>query len=938
MADYGRNWIMMGCCMAMAGTACAAGAGVKAVQLCCEYLSNPLAVGLSTPRLSWRLEASDTGARGARQTAYQILAASSAEKLVADTGDLWDSGKVEDGESLHHPYQGPALAARQRVFWKVRVWDENDRVSDWSAPAEWAMGLLSPEDWGAQWIGVPDLTTAPDANRYDPVIPPSPMLRRTFSVKVPITRAVLYVTGRGDYECRINGQRVGDHLLAPEWTDYLKRIQYQAYDVTAMVRPGDNALGAMLGDGWYLGRLGPTCWDKTYPKRGVYGKDRRLLARLEIECADGTRQTVTSDGQWKGDADGPIRSADNFMGEAYDARKAQPGWDAPGFDDAKWKPVLAEPLDGTPLIAQRNEPIRIIDTLKPRAVTEPKSGAYVFDMGQNFAGWCRVRLSGQAGQEIVLRHGEMLNPDGTLYTENLRAAAQIDRFVLAGGGEEVFEPHFTYHGFRYVEVTGLISKPDLGLLEGQVISSSVTPTGAFECSDPMLTQLFRNSVWTLRANLYSVPTDCPQRDERMGWTGDAQVFAQSAIFEMDMAAFFTKWIQDLRDAQAKDGSFPDIAPHAFDPDTRFKNAPGWADAGIIVPWRLYENYGDLEVLRDHIDSAKRFIDGIERDNPDLIWKNNVGNNYGDWLNGDTIKAEGYPKKGGQLDKEIYATAFFAHSTSILSKMCAVLGLEQDATRYRALAGKISQVWRAAYMDKDGRIKGDTQAGYALALHFGLVPEPLRAKAVEYLVEGVKKYDNRISTGFHSTYRMMLELSRGGQHDLACALAQSKRFPSWGYTIEQGATTIWERWDGYVAGRGFQDVGMNSFSHYAIGAVTEWMYRELAGINLDEAQPGYKQFVLRPRPGGSITSVKAKYDSIRGPIESEWKLEGNEFQWTARIPANTSAEVYVPCISPEAVKEGDVPAAQAKGLEFLRMEDGAAVYCAVPGMYHFRSTR
>jgi alpha-L-rhamnosidase len=435
-----------------------------------------------------------------------------------------------------------------------------------------------------------------------------------------------------------------------------------------------------------------------------------------------------------------------------------------------------------------------------------------------------------------------------------------------------------------------------------------------------------------------VPTDCPQRDERMGWMGDAQVFAQSAIFEMDMAAFYTKWIQDIRDAQAKDGSYPDIAPHGFDPDVRFKNAPGWADAGIIVPWRLYENYADQQVLRDHIDSAKQFIDGLVRDNPDLIWKKNTGNNYGDWLNGDSIKAKGYPKKGGELDKEIFATAFFAHSTSIVSQMCAVLGLEQDAARYRDLAEKITRGWRAAYVDKDGRIKGDTQAGYALALHFGLLPDAQRAKAVEYLAEGVKKYDNRISTGFHSTYRMMLELSRGGQHELACALAQSKRFPSWGYTVEQGATTIWERWDGYVAGRGFQDVGMNSFSHYAIGAVTEWMYRTLAGINQDDATPAYKQFVLHPKPGGSITSVNATYDSIRGPIGSDWKLDNREFQWKVRIPANTVAEVYVPGTNPDAVSEGAVPAAQAMGLKFLRVEDGACVYRAASGYYHFRAPR
>ncbi len=935
-----NGWVCvaLAAALAFAGVASAAGGDLRPAGLRCEYLENPLGLGTATPRLSWRVEAAQDNVRGARQSAFQILAASSEEALAADTGDLWDSGKVPSEESMHHAWSGQALASRARVCWKVRVWDAQDRPSDWSAPAYFSVGLLQKTDWGAEWIGMPELSDTPDAKRFDPPIPPSPMLRRGFSVGGPIKRATLYITARGLYECRINGERVSERQLAPEWTDYLQRIQYQTHDVTAMLHPGDNAVGAMLSDGWYMGRLGPTCWNKEYPRRCVYGEERRLLARLEIELADGSVQTIVSDGDWKGESDGPVRNADLFMGEAYDARKEQPGWDTPGFDDSAWKPVLADPMDEVALVAQHNEPIRALAEIPARTVTEPKPGMYIFDLGQNFAGWVRMRVSGHAGREIVLRHGEMLNPDGTLYTENLRAAAQTDRFVPKGDGEEVFEPRFTYHGFRYVEVTGLQARPQPAMLTGRQVASAAPETGSFSCSNPMLNQLMHNTMWTLRANMHSVPTDCPQRDERMGWMGDAQVFAQSAIYLLDMGAFFTKWIQDIRDAQAQDGSYPDIAPHPYGPDERFKNAPGWADAGIIVPWRLYQNYGDTEILRNHIESARRFIDGIVRDNPDLIWRNNTGNHYGDWLNGDSIKGEDYPKKGGAVDHDIYATAFFAHSTDLVSRMCEVLGMTAEAARYRELAGKITEGWRAKYVKPDGRIEGDTQAGYALALDFGLLPEAQRAQAASHMVEGVRRYDNRISTGFQSTYRMMMELSKGGHHDVACLLAESTRFPSWGYTIEQGGTTIWERWDGYVEGRGFQDPGMNSFAHYAIGAVTEWVYRTLAGINPDDSGPGFKNMVLRPRPGGTLTWAKAAYQSIRGEIRSEWELAGNEFRWSVRVPANCTAELYVPAADAASVSEGGAPAQQAAGLKFLRMEEGCAVFAAEPGDYRLVSTK
>jgi len=773
----------------------------------------------------------------------------------------------------------------------------------------------------------------------DPRIPPSPLLRSSFNIEGDIRRATVYVTSLGYYEIHINGKRVGDHVLAPEWTNYHKRLQYQNYDVTKLLEPGENAVGATLGDGWYAGRLGPVKWTPEYPRRGGYGLNRRLLFQLVIEKSDGATQTIASDDSWKIYPDGPIRSADNFLGEIYDARKEQLAWDKPGFDDSAWQAVSVDSSIEMHLVAQVNEPIRIVEKLKPITITEPKPGVYIFDFGQNMVGWCNVKVDGPKGIVITLRHGEMLYPDGTLYTDNLNSATQIYKLILDGKEPRVFEPHFTYYGFRYAELTGLKQKPSMDMLTGLVIASDTPQTGTFDCSNAMLNKLFSNIIWTQRGNMHSVPTDCPQRDERLGWMGDAQVFSQTAIFNMDMAAFFTKWITDIRDAQASDGQFPDFAPHPYEPNmpTMIVNNPGWADAGVIVPWRLYQNYVDKEIQQQHYESAKRFINSIKKNNPDLIWKNNTGTFiYGDWLNGDTLIAEGYPKKGGQVPNDVYATAFFAYSTRILSQMADVLSYDEDADRYAHLAENIRAAFNENFVDADCRIKGDTQAGYALALHFDLLAPELRPKAVQHMVEEIKRYDERMSTGFQSTYRMMLELTRWGYNDLAYKLVESTRFPSWGYSIEQGATTIWERWDGYVGGRGFQDPRMNSFNHYAIGAVGEWIYRTILGINPDDRSPGYKHFSIHPQPGGTLKWAKGSYDSIHGRIAVEWNIQDGRFELDVTIPANTTATIYTPAQKPEEVTESGKPAIKANGVSFIKAEDGNAIYKITSGRYKFKS--
>ncbi len=890
------------CTCLLAQTAPAPPAGLGPPQhLRCEYLVNPLGIDAAAPRLSWLIT---DDRRGARQTAYRVLVAGDAARLARDEGDRWDSGRVESSETAHIVYAGRPLCSKERVWWKVQTWDAEGRCSPWSAAAKWSMGLLAPEDWGAEWIG-----DAREVSGIDPA--PPPMFRKSFDPGGPITRATVYITALGLYELRINGRRVGDHILAPEWTDYARRVQYQTYDVTDLIRAGENVLGVQLGDGWYCGRIGLTQIVPNGRPRRIYGDHPQLLLRLEIERRDGRVVAVVSDGSWKSTTEGPIRVADLLDGEIYDATREQPGWDAPGFDDASWTPVrvIARPGEPNPglngpaappgvggrgpaLVAQPNEPIRITRELSPVALTEPQPGVYVFDLGQNTAGWCRLKLRKlPAGTTVTLRHAEVLNPDGTLYTANLRSAKQTDQYT--GPGDCTFEPHFTYHGFRYVEVTGLPYQPAATDLTGCVFHSAAPETGGFECSEPLLNRLYQNIVWTQRANLTSIPTDCPQRDERLGWMGDILAFAPTACFTMDMAAFFRKWILDVRDAQTSDGRYPDFAPHPFDPATRFSSVPAWGDAGVFVPWTAYVWYGDRRLLEEHFDSARRWVDYVHAQNPDLLWKNSRGNDYGDWLNADTLKLAGWPARGAEVPKEVFGTMFFARSTQLVARMAEVLGRTEDARRYAARADEIRAAIQRAYVQPDGVLTGDTQAGYAIALAFDLLPAERQDEALRRMIAAFDRYGGNISTGFHSTICLMNELTGRGRADEAYRLLLNRTLPSWLYPVEHGATTIWERWDGYVEGRGFQDPGMNSFAHYAYGCVGEWMFRTILGINPDEQQPGFAHFTLRPLPGGGLTWARGYYDSLNGRIESAWRIDGDRVQLAVTVPANTSATLILP---------------------------------------------
>ena len=885
---------------------------VALTYLRCEYTVDPLGIDARQPRLSWQLSAD---ARGVVQAAYQIRVAESAEGLAANP--IWDTGRVDSDQSIHVVYEGPTLVSGRRYYWQVRVWDGDGAVSDWSAPAFWEMGLLDPSDWQASWITPAwdeDLTAAE----------PAPMLRTSFTVEGQVREARAYVTSLGLYEVELNGRRVGDQVFTPGWTSYDTRLQYQTYDVTGLLEPGANAVGATLGDGWYRGHM---TWDM---RRNVYGEHLALLLQLRITYTDGRVQIVGSDASWKATT-GPIRMADIYNGEHYDARLEKRGWSRAGYDDGAWSGVRLIDHPKDVLIAPAGPPVRKVEEITPVAILHTPAGETVFDMGQNMVGWVRLTVRGAAGTTVTLRHAEVLDRDGNLYTDNLRSAQQTIRYTLAGGGIEVYEPHFTFQGFRYVAVDGLPGTPTLGNLTGVVIHSDMTPTGSFETSNPAINQLQHNIVWGQKGNFLDVPTDCPQRDERLGWTGDAQVFAPTAAFNMDVAGFFTKWLGDLAADQKPNGSIPWVIPDVVSRGSATGGgATGWADAGVVIPWTLYVVYGDTRILETQYESMKAWI-GYMRDRAgdDLIWDGDP--HFGDWLAYSTDRSD-YP--GATTDKDLIATAYFAHSTSLLQRIATILGKESDAVRYSALLDDIKQAFRREYVTANGRVASNTQTAYALALSFGLMPEGQDAEAAGRLARDVRAFGNHITTGFLGAPLVSRSLSDHGYLDVAYDLLNQDTYPSWLYPVKTGATTIWERWDGIKPDGSFQDPGMNSFNHYAYGAIGEWMYRVVAGLEADPDEPGYKHVRIRPQPGGGLTYARATLNTMYGVTASAWELVDGQFRLDVTVPPNTHATVRLPHATLATVTESGRALDAADGVARAFQEGEAAIVEVGSGRYRF----
>lgn len=834
-----------------------------AITLQVEHFHENLGIGISRPRLSWIVE---TDIQNWYQRAYEIEAFNEDDEWIDRTG------QVESSQSVLIPWPFSELHSRQRVNLRVRVWGTDGSASDWSEAIPIEMGLLQPGDWHAQFIS--------PAWEEDKAIPnPAPYFRREFELTAEVRSARLYITALGVYEAEINGKVVGDHVLAPGWTVYDSRLRYQTFDVTGLLQPGKNAIGALVGDGWFRGRLG-----FGGGRRNIYGEDLALSAQLEINYQNGTTETIITDESWRA-ATGPILMNSLYNGETYDARLELEGWSSPKFNAADWQAVRLIDWDKRVLEAPVGPPVRRVEELPPLSITESPSGKTIVDFGQNLVGRIVMKVKGPAGHTVTLRHAEVLE-DGELCTRPLRFADATDRYTLKGEGVETWEPRFTFHGFRYVEVDNWPGELAADDLTAVVIHSDMERTGWFETSDPLLNKLNHSVVWGMRGNFLDVPTDCPQRDERLGWTGDIQVFSPTAAFIYDVSGFLQSWLIDLAIEQRKAGGVvPQVVPMILD---RPMSGAAWADAATIVPWVLYERFGDEKIIADQYESMKAWVDYIvETVGEDDLW--DTGFQYGDWLD-----PTAPPDKPGQArtDKAIIASGYYVHSAELVAQSAELLGYTDDQRYYLSVAKKIKDAFAREYITPAGRLMSDTETAYSLAITFNLFStKEQRQHAGDRLADLVRDSGYHIRTGFVGTPLICDALCITGHCKMAYRLLMQKECPSWLYPVTMGATTIWERWDSMMPDGSINSGEMTSFNHYALGAVADWMYRTIGGLM--PAKPGYQQMEIRPQPGGDLTHATVRHLTPYGLAESAWKIENGKFELDVRVPPNTTARVTLP---------------------------------------------
>jgi alpha-L-rhamnosidase len=889
-------------------TSVACFAQIKVQHLLTENQINPISIDALSPRFSWQLSAGDK--RNIKQTAYEI-------RVKKGKATAWNTGKIISDQSAYIPYGGEKLISGQKYYWQVRVWDNAAKASEWSEPASWQMGLLSAADWKAKWI-TPGFAE-------DSVTRPSPLFRKEFFLTKKVQSAIVYVTAHGLYEAQINGQRVGDAFLTPGWTSYNKRLQYQAYDVTALLQKGVNAVGAELGNGWYRGYIG---YD---PKPNLYGKDISLLFQLEVTFTDGSGETIISDDSWKSST-GPVRFAEIYYGATIDDRMQQKGWSTPNFNDKIWSAVAVKDFPKDKLVATVNEPVRKHETFKPVKIFTTPKGEKVIDFGQNLVGWVQMKVSGKPGDKITLSHAEVIDKAGNFYTDNLRTARSQDVYILKGGEEETFEPQFTWQGFRYIKVDGYPGDLKPENFTAIALYSDMAPTGTFSCSNTLINQLQHNIQWGQKGNFLDVPTDCPQRDERLGWTGDAQVFSRTASFNMNVNNFFAKWLKDVAADQYTNGSVPFVIPNVI--GDKNPNGPGgstgWADVATIIPWNMYLAYGDKRILENQYGSMKAWVDYMQHQSNNNLW--NTGFHFGDWLfyslNDDTDGSSAI------TNKYLIAQCFYACSTQLLINAANVLGKADDVTYYTALLTKIKDAYLKEYVTPNGLISSDTQTAYVLALQFDMLPDNLRQQAAARLVSNIRRYGNHLTTGFLGTPYLCGVLSRFGYADVAYRLLLQDTYPSWLYPVKMGATTIWERWDGIKPDGTFETPTMNSYNHYAYGAIGDWMYRVIAGIDTKTDAPGYKQIVIKPTIGGNLTNANADYETNYGKLSSHWKTDNGNLLLDVEIPANTTATIYIPANGSNSVLESGKPIASEPDIKLADSVAGYVVVNVGSGIYHF----
>jgi alpha-L-rhamnosidase len=1080
-------------------------APMTVADLRCDSRVDPSGIDDTAPRFSWQLQ---SAARGARQTAYQVLVASSPDLLTRDTGDWWGSGIVKSDQSLGVTYQGKPLTSGAQVFWKVRVWDGNGVASAWSAPAQWSMGLLDPTDWKGQWIGLdepprdetvtdadwiqvaapPANSTATAANSTAttpaaPAVPPlnGPMpqrwfrksfelpagsqiawayldvaadrnadvylngerlghassprtatpfdvtlrlhsgtnvlaivvnltgrgsgpsgsllaklqvntttpaqqmisppfvvttdgswrastsaldgwsqpgfddsawapatvlgqagmapwgevavadrqlparwLRREFAVDKSVRRATVYLSGLGLSELYLNGQKVGDEVLSPGLSEYPKRDFYVTHDVTSLVQSGANAVGVVLGNGrFYAPRV-----VRTDTPDGAFGYPK-LMFQLRLEYADGTTSDLVSDASWHLTTHGPILLNNEYDGESYDARDELTGWAQPGYDDSRWVPAQIVAPPGGVLAAQMDEPIRVTGVIKPVSVKEVQPGVFIYDFGQNMVGWCKLTVAGPRGTEVTLRHAESLQPDGSLYLDNIRNAEVTDRYVLKGGSVETWEPRFTYHGFRYVELRGYPGTPGLGTLEGHVVNDDLPGAGTFTTSNPLLNQIYHNILWGVRGNYRSIPTDCPQRDERMGWMGDRSSECLGESFLFDNSLLYSKWVQDMMDAQRADGSISDVNPTYW---ARYSDNVTWPATFIIAPGMLLDQYGDTHTLARAYPAMVKWVDHMNSYlTPDGLMPRDV---YGDWCVPPENPAIIHTRDPSRLTAgPILASTTYYHCLQLLTRYATILGKPDDAARFTAEAEKLKAALNAKYLNTQlAQYDNGTQTSTVLPLAYDMVPAGDQARVFDHLVQKIHDAGDHIGTGVDGCQWLMRVLAENGRSDLAYTLATQRTFPSWGYMVDHGATTVWELWNGDTA-----DPSMNSQNHVMlIGDLSVWLFEYLGGIQPDPQNPGFKHFTLDPHPVGDLTYVRATHRSPYGLITSNWSRTNGEFDWNVTVPPNSSATVSVPAATAADVTESGQPLAQAPGVTVLREENGRVVLDVGAGSYQFKA--
>jgi len=885
------------------------------IEMTVDHKVNPVGIDNRQPRFSWKIIPIG---KNIMQTAY-FLRVSTDEKF-SSSKIIWQSGKVESDESILHLYQGPDLKSGQRYFWQVKIWDNEGKESKWSTVAYWEMGLLSKSEWKAKWIEMEG-----DTLRYSP----SPHFRKEFSITKSIASARIYVTSHGFYELQLNGKKVGDQVLTPGWTSYSKRLQYQVYDITDNLSKGNNAIAAVLGDGWYRGTLG---WGNNW---AVYGKRLGILLQLRITYTDGSESVIVTDESWKASNEGAIRMNDIYNGETYDATKKLTGWNLPGYNDKNWQSVKTGNYNNGNLIASEGPPIKKIQEIKPVKIFRTPKGNLVVDMGQNMVGWLKLKVSGNKGTVVTLRHAEVMDEFGEFYTTNLRAAKCQLTYILAGTGEELYEPRFTFMGFRFVEVTGFPGDLTTDNLIGVVVHSDMSVTGSYECSNPLINQLQHNIQWGQKGNFVDVPTDCPQRDERLGWTGDAQAFSRTAAYNMDVSSFFTKWLKDVATDQKPGGEIPDVIPDILNRQGSATAQPsaGWGDVAVIVPWTMYLVYGDKHFLENQYPSMKAWVEYIRtRAGDSCIWKG--GSKYGDWLFYHP-PVNNHTEPDGYTEHDFIATAFYAYSTSLIAEAAKLLGKTDDAKIYSDLFNKIKKVFINEYVTGAGRVGTNSQTSYVLALKFNLLPDNLRKNAARFLADDIKSRKNHLSTGFLGTPYLCHVLSDNGYTDVAYDLLLQESYPSWLYPVKMGATTIWERWDGEKTDSTFQDPGMNSFNHYAYGAIGDWMYRVSAGI--ETMGPGYRHIIIQPHPTNKLTYSKASFESPYGTIASGWERRDGKVKVKVIIPANTIATIILPVASADKVTESGKQLSQNIYLKNIKTSDRKLIMEAGSGDYSFEIT-